>query len=187
VPSEVRADWEYNTGGIIDFVPTTGGSHDGWGEWFVTSVQNNTGQALHLVEFGFPCCGPPTGIFGWVVWHNVGGPVPPPGPPESAERFGQFTPVDPGPGTFPPTVYTYIDVCPEDIVIAPGEWFCFGYDNTDTGGQTDFNGVDTWAWYTGIWDPDQGWGRTAILQVKANYGPSPTAETTWGSIKDMYR
>ncbi|RLI52764.1 MAG: hypothetical protein DRP09_17245, partial [Candidatus Thorarchaeota archaeon] len=150
-PSDVRSDFEYNTGGYIDFVPTTGGSASGWGEWFITSVQNDTGQDLSLVEFGFPCCGPPTGFYGWVVWTNVGGPVPPPGPAETAEYYGTFTPVDPGPGTFPPTVYTYIDVSGEGIVIQAGDWFCFGYDNTDTGGQTDFNGVDTWAWYSGVW------------------------------------
>ena len=50
-------DWVYNTGGAEDFVPDTGGSSDGWGEWFITTVLNDTGQDLLLTEFGFPCSG----------------------------------------------------------------------------------------------------------------------------------
>jgi hypothetical protein len=72
------------------------------------------------------------------------------------------------------------------IVIPDGTYFCFGYDNTGTGGQTTFNGVDTWAWYNAYWDPDQDWGRTAILQVKANYFGTPVSETTWGAIKSLF-
>ncbi|MCK4304974.1 MAG: hypothetical protein KAY24_12120 [Candidatus Eisenbacteria sp.] len=187
VPSNVRADFEYNTGGYIDFVPTTGGSASGWGEWFITTVLNDTGHDLLLVEFGFPCCGPPTEPYGWLVWTDVGGIVPPPGNAYTADYWGAFTPVDPGPGTFPPTVYTYIDVSGEGIVIPNGAYLCFGYDVTDIGGQTTFNGVTTWAWYSGMWDPDPPWGRTAILQVKANYTTTPTADGTWGTIKALFR
>lgn len=187
IPSQTRADFEYNTGGYINAVPTTGGSHDGWGEWFITVVLNDTGHDLCLIEFGFPCCGPPTEEYGWIVWEDVGGINPPPGDAYTADWHGPFTPVDPGPGTFPPTVYTYIDVSGEGIVIPNGAYLCFGYDNTDTGGQVEFNGVQTWAWYTGVWDPDINWGRTAVLQVFGNYGPTATAADTWGDIKALYR
>lgn len=185
--SQVRADWEYNTGGSIDFVPTTGGSSTGWGEWFVTTVFNNTGQDLTLAELGFPCSGPPTETFGWMVWLGMPGLVPPFGDASTADYYGQFTPVDPNPGTFPPTVYTYVDVSAEGIVVPAGTYFCFGYDVTGTGGQTTFNGVETWAWYNETWDPDVNYGRTAILQVKANYGIVPTIESTWGTVKALYR
>ena len=186
--SPVRADYEYSTCGSMDCVPTTGGSHDGWAEYFITTVYNNTGQSLHLVELGFPCCGPPTDIYGWVVWTNVGGMVPPFGPANTADFFGEFTPVDPAPDTFPPTVYTYIDISAAGVVIAPGAYWCFGYDVTGNGGQVDYNGTDTYGWYGGTWDPDAGWGRTAVLQVKANFsGGNPTEESSWGAVKALYR
>jgi len=186
-PSDIRADFEYNTGGVIDFVPDTGGSSDGWGEWFIVTVHNDTGMNLHLKEFGFPCCGPPTGDYGWVLWTDVGGMNPPAGNAMTAEHHGAFTPVDPSPDTFPPTVYTYIDVSGRALVVPADAYFCFGFDNTGNGGQTAFNGVDTYAWYENTWDPDQGWGRTAILQVKADYIMTPVAESTWGAVKALYR
>jgi hypothetical protein len=186
-PSGVRADFEYNTGGYIDFVPDLGGSSDGWGEWFITTVHNNTGEQLHLKEFGFPCAGPPTGDYGWLVWTDVGGMVPPAGDATTADHYGSFTPVDPNPETWPPTVYTYVDVSARAILIPVGAYFCFGYDNTGMGGQTGFNGVDTWSWYNNMWDPDQGWGRTDILQIKADYFTTPIDQTTWGVIKAFYR
>jgi len=185
-PSGARYDFAYNTGGALDFVPTTGGSFDGWGEWFITTVFNDSGMDLILTEFGFPCGGPPTGSHGWVVWTGAAGYVAPAGDAFTAEYFGAFTPFDPDPTTFPPTTYTYVDVSAENIVIASDTYFTFGYDNTGTGGQTDFNGVDTWAWYFGMWDPDQSWGRTAILQVKANYFGTPVQDSSWGAIKSMF-
>jgi hypothetical protein len=181
------ADWEYNTGGSIDFVPTTGGSATGWGEWFIGTVLNDSGQDVTLTEFGFPCSGPATGTYGWIVWTNMGGYVPPAGQASSAEYYGSFTPVDPDPATFPPTVYTYVDVSSQNIVIPAGSYFCFGYDVTGNGGQTSYNGVDTWAWYSGIWDPDVNYGRTAILQVKGNFGATPVINSTWGAVKGLYR
>ena len=185
-PSGTRADFEYNTGGVIDCVPTTAGSNTGWGEWFITTVYNDTGHDLRLMEFGFPCCGPPTEPYGWLVWKNMGGYVAPSGNAYTAEHYGAFTPTDPG-HTSPPTVYTYVDVSGEAIVIPAGNYFCFGYDNTDLGGQISYNGVETWAWYGGEWDSDVSWGRTAILQVKADYVVSPVEELTWGSIKALFR
>jgi hypothetical protein len=87
----------------------------------------------------------------------------------------------------PPTTYTYIDLTPQQITIAPGAFFSFGYQNTGLGGQVAFEGVDSWAWYGSFWDPDQGWARTAVLQVKASYGgATPVDAATWGSIKHIF-
>ena len=178
-------DFEYNSGGSIDIVPTTGGSNDGWGEWFITSVLNDTGYDLMLTEFGFPCCGPATGAYGWVVWTDVGGLVAPSGQASTADYYGEFTPDDPDPGTFPPTDYTYIDVSASSVISPDGNYFCFGYDNTGTGGQVSYNGVETWAWYGGVWDPDPAWSRTAVLQVMGDF-EGALDQTTWGSIKNAF-
>lgn len=187
VPSQYRADFEWNSAGPIDFVPDASGSATGWAEWFITAVQNTTGQDLVLEEFGFPCDGPTTDTFGWVVW--VGGPTPPmtPGDASSAQYYGTFTPAS-NTGASPPTIYTYVDVQAESITVPDGSWLWFGYDNTGFGGMTAFTGIDTWGWYLGAWDLDANYGRTAVLQVKANFaGSTPVDETTWGAIKDHHR
>ena len=183
--SVFAADFEYNTGGAMGTVPTLGGSFDGWGEWFITSVLNDTGHDLVLTELGFPCGGPATGDYGWVVWTDVGGLVAPTGEASSADYYGAFTPTSPDPSTIPPTTYSYIDVSAEDIVIADGAYFCFGYDNTGIGGQVDDNGVLTWSWYEGAWDSDNAWGRTDIMEVSANYDTA-LSRNSWGSIKTSF-
>jgi hypothetical protein len=184
--STLRADFEYNTGGVIDFVPDMGGSHDGWAEWFVTAVYNNTGYTLKLLELGFPCAGPPTGTYGWLVWTDAAGMVAPPGSASTADFYGTFTPVDPNPETLPPTTYTYVDIATADILVADGTYFVIGYDNTGMGGMTGYNGVETWGWYGGVWDPDSDWGRTAILQVKANHATTPVENESWSYIKALF-
>jgi len=182
-----RDDWVYNTGGSEGFIPTSQGTADGWGEWFITTVTNDTGEDLYLSELGFPCSGPTTGDFGWVVWLDLGGLVPPAGPADTAHFYGSFSPVEPDPNV-DPLVYTYIDISASNIVVPNGVSFCFGYDNTGLGGQTDFNGVETWAWYTDVWDPDSSWARTAILQVRANFeGPVAAQNVSFDQIKSLFR
>jgi hypothetical protein len=186
VPSQVQSDFEWNSAGAIDFVPTVGGSAAGWAEWFITAVQNTTGQDLLLEELGFPCDGPPTGTYGWMVWVST--PVPPnlPGDASSAQFYGSFTPAS-NAGVTTPTTYTYVPVSVQGIVVPDGDWLWFGYDNTAYGGMTAFNGTNTWGWYGGAWDPDANYSRTAVLQVKAQFfGPTPTRNSSWGAIKRLY-
>ncbi|MCD4707550.1 MAG: hypothetical protein K8S62_07405 [Candidatus Sabulitectum sp.] len=179
------ADFEYNTGGAMGTVPTHGGSASGWGEWFVVSVLNDSGHDLILTEFGFPCCGPPTGTYGWLVWVNVGGLNPPAGEASTADFYGTFSPVDSNPSTLPPVTYTYIDLSSENIVIADGNYFCFGYDVTGNGGQILYNGVETWSWYNSEWDSDSSWGRTDIFEVSADYDTA-LERNSWASIKTSF-
>lgn len=163
-----QADWEYSTAGTIDAVPTTGGSSDGWGEHFITMVTNNTGSDQLLVEFGFPCGG--TIGSAWKVWMGATQPSD-----FSGEDFGgSFTATDSDDQTNPPVNYTYVDVSGDNVVIPDGATFWFGYTNPGISGQIDFNGVDTYAWYSGAWDPDQPWGRTTVMQFRANIPSQPT-------------
>ena len=160
----VGEDFEYSTGGAMGTPATTGGSNDGWGEWFITSVENNTGLDLILTQLAFPCCGDASDSYGWIIWTDVGSLVAPAGDVNTCDYYGVYTPADPD-STFPPDTYTYVDVSSSSIIIPAGNFFCFGYDNTQIGGQVDFNGVDTWSWYENAWDPDQGWSRTALIEV----------------------
>jgi hypothetical protein len=160
-PSAVRADFEWSSGGAMNTVPTTGGSSTGWAEYFIVMTTNTLGQDIVLTELGFPCGGPSSS---WGVW--VGGAMP---PNYSSPQFsGSFTPVDPNPATMPPTTYTYVDVTAANVVIPAGSAFWFGYLNPGIAGQVNYNGVVTYGWYQGAWDPDDGWGRTTVMQVKGN-------------------
>jgi hypothetical protein len=185
VPSSVRSYFEYNTGGTIDFVPELGGSATGWAEWSIAFVTNNTGFDLSLTELSWPCAGPPSGAYGWLAWPNQSTL---PGAAETAPYHGAYTPVDPDPLSFPPTTYTYIDVAAQAIPWQAGTTLCFGLDNTGMQGMTAYNGVETWGWYGGIWDADSPYGRTCVLQLKADpVGIGvPTLRTTWGAIKALY-
>jgi hypothetical protein len=178
--SATRADVEYNTAGAIDAMATTGGSADGWGEYFITSWTNTTGQDVELLEFGWPCGG--LGPVDWVVWITETLP----GAPGTEGFNGQWTPVSSDDVTNPPTTYTYIDVTGAGIMIPDGATFYFGYENPGLGGQVDFNGVDTWAWYFGDWDPDQGWGRTAVLQFKGTFGGVAAEASTLTQVKHLF-
>ncbi len=179
------ADFEYNSGGAMGTVPTTGGSSTGWGEWFVVPILNDSGNDIVLTDLGFPCCGPATSDDGWLVWTDVGALNPPAGEASTADYSGAFTPVDPAPDTFPPITYTYVDISAENIVIPDGVYFCIGYDVTGNGGQVDFNGVDTWSWYDNVWDSDQAWGRTDVLEVSADFFQA-LEQNSWGSIKATF-
>lgn len=168
IQSPLQAAWEWSTAGSMDFVPTTGGSFDGWGSHFLATTVNTSGQDMRILEFGFPCAGDIAGQ--WLVWIQATMP-----PDYSNPDFtGAFTATDPDPLTFPPTVYTYVDVTGANVVVPAGETIWFAYVNPGVGGQIDFNGVDTWAWYAGAWDGDQAWGRTAVMQLKADPAAQPT-------------
>lgn len=179
-------DWEYNTGGSIGFIATQVGS-TGWAEWFVVTVENNTGHDVLMKEFGFPCAGDATDTLGWILYSNVGGANPPAGTPADCDWHGPFTPVE-GPGG-DPTVYTYVDVSGEGIIIPDGTYFSFGYQNTGFGGMTPFNGTATWSWFDGgtgyFWNPDANYSRTAVLQFMADYTDA-LQSATWGEIKTIF-
>ncbi|MCD4777200.1 MAG: hypothetical protein K8S15_14275 [Candidatus Aegiribacteria sp.] len=178
------ADVEYNTGGSVGYLSDLSGSSSGWGEWFITSYTNETSGPLQIAEFGFPCCGVPTGDFGWVVWVDMPDTGFPAGNPESCDFHGAFVPVE-GPGG-DPSVYTYIDIASvENIVFDPGEIIVFGYQNTGYGGQTPFNGTETWAWHNSIWEPDEKHYRTAVLEIGANNW-SAMEQRTWSGIKSLF-
>jgi len=180
-------DVEYNTSGTLGTLPTYVGSSDGWGEYFIVPLQNTTGQALLLKELRFPCCGPATSGYGWVVWDDVGDTVTvPAGDATTADYYGASTPViASGSSAADITQYTIVDVSASNVVIPVDACWCFGYDNTQLGGQVAFNGVITYGWYEGSWDSDQPWGRTALLEFAADYAAA-LESASWGEIKTLF-
>ena len=166
--SPIQTAWEWSSGGAIDVVPTTGGSWDGWGEYFIVQVTNDTGADQQIVEFGFPCGG--TIGSEWMIWLDSTMPASFSG----GDFSGSFTATDTDDTTMPPVNYTYVDVSAEGVVIPDGQVFWFGYKNPGLSGQIDYNGIDTYGWYGGAWDGDGGWGRTTVMQFKANPPAQPT-------------
>jgi hypothetical protein len=145
-------------GEAVGTVPTTGGSVVGWGSHFIVMTTNTSGSDINLSELGFPCGGPAST---WLVWVGSAQPA----DFSTPDFSGPFTPTDPDPATFPPTTYAYLDVTASNVLIPAGSDFWFGYENPGVGGQVDCNGLVTYAWYGGAWDPDDTWGRTAVMQV----------------------
>lgn len=176
-----RADVEYNTTGVMDEPATLGGSASGWGTYFIAAWTNVTGQDVTLAEFGWPCGG--AGPVEWVVWITSGEM---PGVPGTQTFTGTFTPASDDASTIPPAPYSYIDVSAANMVIPPDQVMFWGYENPGIGGQIAANGTETWAWYDNMWDPDSGWGRTAVLQFKGNYGGVPTESTTFSHVKALF-
>ncbi len=185
VASPTRAFFEYNTGGAIDYPPSTGGSATGWSEWAIAFVANSTYNDLGLTEISWPCSGPASGPYGWIVWTGTGETLP--GPAETAEYFGPYTPDDPDPSTFPPDDYTYVDISASNILFPAGDTICFGMDNTGMMGMTSYNGVETYGWYGGVWDSDSAYGRTTILQIKADLLLVPADVNSWGQVKELFQ
>ncbi|MBI4916079.1 MAG: hypothetical protein HY825_09555 [Acidobacteria bacterium] len=160
-PKYPTALFEWSSAGALNTVPTTGGSSTGWASYFIVMAHNGTGVDIRLAELGFPCAGPSSS---WGVW--VGSTMP--ANPNSPQFTGSFTPVDTNPATFPPTVYTYVDVTASNVIIPNGSDFWFGYLNPGNAGQITANSVTTYGWWSGAWDSDLGWGRTTVMQVTGN-------------------
>ncbi|MBN2170693.1 MAG: hypothetical protein JW819_05145 [Candidatus Krumholzibacteriota bacterium] len=183
--SIVRSDFEYNTGGAIDVIPTLGGSASGWAWYILHVLTNSTGHDLWVKELGFPC-NMGTGEVTWPVeWVFYAGGLP--GDPyATAWTFsGDFTPVDTG-TTLPPTIYTYIDVEADMVILPNGSSWAWGYENPGYCGQVSYNGVETWGWWSGLWESDVSWGRTAVLQIKADYYTTPVQDATISAVKALF-
>jgi hypothetical protein len=183
--SSIRSDFEFNTFGAMNCPATMAGSAEGWGEWFITTLQNDSGHALRLRELAFPCTGPPSGNFGWLVWTNLDGPGPPRQGPASADFSGVFTPAL-NDSLSPPSLYTEVNLESAEIDIGEGAWFAIGYDVTHLGGQVVSGGPETWSWYGLTWDPDSQWGRAALIQVRADFEAVATERSSWSDLKRLY-
>ena len=146
--SPLQGDWEWSSGGSIDVVPTTGGSWDGWGEYFIVQVTNTSGSDQQIIEFGFPCAG--TIDSEWMIWLDSAMPASFAG----GDFSGSFAATDTDDTVFPPVTYTYVDVSGDGVVIPAGQTFWFGYKNPGVSGQVDANGTTTYGWYGGAWDAD---------------------------------
>ncbi|MCP4545217.1 MAG: T9SS type A sorting domain-containing protein [bacterium] len=167
----LAADVEYSTTGVMDTPATLGGDRDGWGTDFVTRWDNTTGHDVVIDEFGWPCGGWWAQF--WMVWIRDTLPE----NPWTLEHYGTFVAASEDDTEWPPSLYTYIDMSEEQIVIPAGASMYFGYGNPGMGGQIGFNGVETWSWLNDAWDMDGGFGRTAVMQFKGTFATTSVDET----------
>jgi len=174
----------YNTVGALDAPATVGGSDDGWGPYFIATWVNDTGEDVTLTEFGWPCGGGGSTAL-WYYWLSETLP----GAVGTAHATGTYNIMSSDPDEFPPTVYSYADVTDAELVVPAGSRIYWGYalPVPGIGGQVDFNGTTTWAWYLGAWDPDSDWGRTAVLQLKGTFGVIATDQTSLSQVKSLFR
>ena len=183
-PLTLDYDVFYNTAGALDAPAALGGSDTGWGPYFIATWVNSTGQDVTLTEFGWPCNGG-GGTAMWYYWLSETLP----GPVNTAHATGTFTIVNPSPTELPPSTYSYADVSGAGLVVPAGSRIYWGYavPVPGIGGQVSFNGTVTWAWYLGAWDPDDAWGRTAVLQLKGTFGVVANETTSLSQVKSLFR
>jgi len=168
----LASDVEYSTTGAMDTPATQGGDLDGWGTDFLTRWVNNTGHDVRLDEFAWPCGGWWAQF--WFVWISD---TLPEGP-WNFEHYGSFVPALEDETQYPPSIYTYIDVSDEGIIVPAGASMMFGYSSPGMAGQIDHNGVTTWSYLNDQWDNDGDFNRTTIMQFKGTF----MAESTAGDI-----
>jgi len=159
--SAVRADFEYNTAGSIDAVPTLGGSSTGWASYFIVMVHNSLPGNIQLTELGFPCGGASSS---WGVWLGATQPA----DFSSPDFSGAFVPTSSDPATIPPTTYSYVDVTAANVIVPGNGDFWIGYENPGMSGQISGTTPITYGWYGGAWDPDSDYTRVTVMQVKGN-------------------
>jgi hypothetical protein len=144
---------------------------------------NDTYDDVILTEFGWPCNGG-GGTALWFYWLSETLP----GPVETA-MSGLYTIVNPDPAEFPPSTYSYADVSGDGFIVPPGNRIFWGYalPEPGIGGQVDFNGENTWAWWLDAWEPDADWGRTAVLQLKGTHAWVANDNVSLSQIKTLFR
>ena len=182
-----REDFEFNTAGVIDFVPDAGGSASGWCFYQTHALVNGTGSDIFVTEVA-ACTNEYTGEIidlpvEWVFELNAGiGDV---GDPyvQDWDFRGDFMPSGPL-DQFPPTTYDYIDVSGE--VIIDGSSTVWGFENAGVIGQQVGGVQDTYGWWEGVWEPDSNWGRTGVQQVKGNFDVIANEETSFSQVKALY-
>ena len=163
----LASDVEYSTTGTMDTPATKGGDRDGWGTEFLTRWDNNTGSDVFIEELAWPCGGWWAQF--WYVWITDIMPS----DPYTLEYYGSFVATSEDDTEWPPSLYTYIDVKSEGMVVPAGATMYFGYSNPGMAGQIAFNGVETFSWFDESWDMDGNFGRTAVMQFKGTFGASP--------------
>jgi len=182
-----REDFEFNTAGVIDFVPDTGGSASGWCFYQTHALMNTTGFDITVTEIA-ACTNEYTGEVidlpvEWVFELNAG--IADVGDPyiQDWDYSGDF--VHSGPlDQFPPITYDYIPI--SGVMLLNGTSTVWGFENAGVIGQQTGGVMDTYGWWGGIWEPDSNWGRTGVQQIKGNYGGTASENTTLSQVKTLY-
>jgi len=184
-----REDFEFNTAGVINFVPDAGGSASGWCFYQTHVLNNNTGFDISVTEVA-ACTNQYTGEVielpvEWVFELNSGiaGIADP--YVQDWDYRGDFMPSGPL-DQFPPITYDYIDVTGAGILILNGTNTVWGFENAGVIGQQVGGTMSTYGWWEGVWEPDSNWGRTGVQQVMGNYGQTAADDASFSQVKTLY-
>jgi hypothetical protein len=164
VRSGDRFDFEYNTTGVLDQIPT----HISTAPFYIyaaATIENDTGEWLRLRNMSFPAMEATRGAeWRWVVWTGMGAAGPPPGVPISSDYSGHFP--------APQDIYTYTEIPLNafEIIIPPGDFFSVGYEcGLGHAGLYKAPTADTYRWNGSDWFNVEGEGYTVIMQVMADF------------------
>lgn len=93
-----------------------------------------------------------------------------------------------------PTTWTEVDVSGEGVTVAVGDFFAvaYGLDEDETeDGCIGLIGGDTTGYtysvYEGVWDADQPYNNTAVLDAVVTYDNATVESVSFGVIKGLYR
>jgi hypothetical protein len=186
-----RADVEFNTGGVMNYVPEALGSATGWAYFSAHIFTNGAAQDLALTELAFPTCENSTDPIDmpvdWFVEMGATDVNVIVDPWTHAYTFqGLFTPTNLMDSTADMLVYDAVDVTAENIVLAAGETMIWGYENAGLQGMTAAPVEVTYGFWVSFWDDDSAYGRTALMQLMGDYVTTATEEASLSQIKALY-
>lgn len=190
--SSVRADVEFNTGGVMNLVPDALGSATGWAYFSAHMYTNGGGMALNLLELAFPTCENSTDPIAlpvlWFVTAATGDITVDIGDPYTAtyDFSGTFYPTNLIDSLAGDLVYDAVDVTGEAITLADAASMWWGYENAGLQGMTSFVAEQTWGYWVSFWDDDSFYGRTALMQFMGDYGTTATDASTISQVKSLY-
>lgn len=193
-PENTRVDWipvTFNTGGTWFQTPDLTGSASGWASYFLHVYTHFPGPELWLTDFWYPTntysTDPVSMPVDWVV--DIGNddvlsildPYT-----HYWSLIGSFTP-EGALDTVPPDTYTHIELPDLTHRLASGESMVWGYENAGLAGMTEYGGETTYGWFYGVWEPDDFYGRTALMQFRGEYWQMvPVEGSSLSRVKSLY-
>ncbi len=124
-----------------------------------------------IEEFGWPCGGWWSQF--WYVWITDTLPD----DPYTLQFYGSFVATSEDDTEWPPSLYTYVDMVGEGIVVPAGASMYFGYGNPGMAGRSRSTASNLLLARRRL-DMDGDFGRTAVMQFKGSFAPVSVEDRT---------